>query len=268
MRYLALATALAAALAAAASGACVARDRPLRFSSPMLASADLPPPPLPGAPPRAPVEVANRERAHRADPIRIVSAPQIREASAAAAEQVATAPAAQQPARAALPTPHRVPAGTAFPVLRTPADLRALVGRRDPRDPITVALAWAHELGTPVEARTGEDVIAWAEQRGALGAPTDAARPGDLLVFDHATSNAEADLVAVVIDRDLRGVTEYLYVGNGVIRRGFVDASRPRMRRDAEERTVNTYLRHGKRWPAKGSHYLAGELIAHVIRTR
>jgi hypothetical protein len=264
MRYLALAT----VLAAAASGACVARDRPHRFSSPMLGAADLPPPPLPGAPPPARLEVANRERGHRADPIRVVSAPAIREASAAAAAQVATAPAAQEPARAALPTPHRLPPSAVVPALRTPAELRALVGRREPRDPIAAALAWARELGTPIEARTGEDVIAWATERSWLAEPTGAAAPGDLLVFDHVTSDAEADLIAVVISRDPRGVTEFLYVGGGVIRRGFVDPTRRRMRRDADERTVNTFLRHGKRWPAKGSHYLAGELLVSVVHTR
>lgn len=265
MRYLALAS----LLAAAASGACVAHDRPHRFSSPMLGAADLPPPPLPGAPPPARHQLENRERlAHHADPIRVVSAPPIREASAAAAAQVAAVPAAQEPARAALPAPHRLPSDALVPALRTPADLRALVGRRDKRDPITAALAWSRELGAPVEARTGEDVIAWATQRSALGGSTEPAAPGDLLVFDHASSDAEADLIAVVIERDPRGVTELIYLGGGVIRRGFVDPARPRMRRDADDRIVNTFLRHGKRWPAKGSHYLAGELLAHVIHTR
>jgi len=264
VRFLALAT----VLAAAASGACAARERPHRFSSPMLGSAALPPPPLPGAPPVPRHEVANRERGHRADPIRVVSAPVIREASAALAAQVAEAPAAREDARAALPAPHRLPPTTPFPALRAPAELRALVGRRDPREPITAALAWAHQLGTPVEARTGDDVLAWAAERGALAAPTDPAGPGDLLVFDHTTSDAEADLIAVVLARDPRGVTEFLYLGGGVIRRGFVDPTRPGVRRDADDRIVNTFLRHGKRWPAKGSHYLAGELLAHVVRTR
>lgn len=265
MRYLALAT----LLAAAASGACAAGDRPHRFSSPMLGAADLPPPPLPGASPPARRALENRERfAHRADPIRVVSAPPIREASAAAAEQVARAPAAQEPARASLPAPHRLPSDSLAPALPTPAVLRALVGRRDKRDPVTAALAWSRELGAPLEARTGEDVIAWATQRGALAAPTEPAAPGDLLVFDHATSDAEADLIAIVIDRDSRGVTELIYLGGGVIRRGFVDPARPRLKRDADDRIVNTFLRHGKRWPAKGSHYLAGELLAHVIHTR
>lgn len=235
----------------------------------MLGAADLPPPPLPGAPPPTRRTLENRERfAHRADPIRVVSAPAIREASAAAADQVATAPAAQEPARAALPAPHRLPSDALVPALRTPADLRALVGRRDTRDPITAALAWSRELGAPLEARTGEDVLAWASQRGALAGPTEPAAPGDLLVFDHATGETEADLIAIVIARDARGVTELIYLGGGVIRRGFVDPTRPRMKRDADDRIVNTFLRHGKRWPAKGSHYLAGELLAHVVHSR
>lgn len=266
MRYLALATVLAAV---AASGACGARDRPHRFSSPMLGAADLPPPPLPGARPPARPALENREQlAQRADPIRVATAPTIREASAAAADQVASVPAAQEPARASLPAPHRLPSNALVPALRVPSDLRALVGRRDKRDPIAAALAWSSELGAPLEARTGEDVVAWATQRGALAAPTEAAAPGDLLVFDHANSDAEADLIAVVIARDPRGVTEMIYVGGGVIRRGFVDPSRRRTRRDAEDRIVNTFIRHGKRWPAKGSHYLAGELLAHVVHTR
>ena len=32
--------------------------------------------------------------------------------------------------------------------------------------------------------------------------------------------------------------------------------------------TVNTFLRHGKRWPGKGMLELAGELLGHVIRMR
>lgn len=265
MRYLALAT----ILAASASGACVARDRPLRFSSPMLGAADLPPPPLPGAPPPARLQLENHERlAHRADPIRVVTAPAIRQASAAAAEQVASVPAAQEPARASLPAPHRLAPDALVPAVRVPTDLRALVGRRDKRDPITAALAWSRELGVSASARTGEDLIAWATQRGFVAEPTEPAAPGDLLVFDHVSTDSEADLVAVVIARDPRGVTELLYLGGGVIRRGFVDPARPRMRRDADARVVNSFMRHGKRWPAKGQHYLAGELLAHVIHTR
>ena len=92
--------------------------------------------------------------------------------------------------------------------------------------------------------------------------------PGDLLVFDEIESDRDADLIAVVVARDERGVTEYVYASGGVIRRGFVDPNRPALRRDHEGRTVNTFLRTGRRWPPKGTHYLAGELLSAVIRPK
>jgi hypothetical protein len=253
-------------LAAALLGACTARSRPYRFASPMLGAASVPAPPLPGDPPPPPAELANRREAPR---IRVVSAPTIREASAAAAAAVADQPNARATVRATLPTRHRI-ADETPPALRGAADLRALVGRRDKRAPIAVAVAWAHELGSPIELMidTGSDVLAWAEQAHRLALPADLAAPGDFLVFDHVDSDVEADLVAVVIARDARGVTEFLYLGGGVIRRGFVDPRRPAMRRDADALVVNTFLRNGKRWPPKGTHYLAGELLSHVVHAR
>ena len=89
--------------------------------------------------------------------------------------------------------------------------------------------------------------------------------PGDILVFDRALGDGGADLVALVIARNTRGVLEFLYTGGGVIRRGFLDPARPSMRRDLDGAVVNTFLRHGKRWPPPGTRYLAGELVVHVI---
>jgi hypothetical protein len=86
-------------------------------------------------------------------------------------------------------------------------------------------------------------------------------------VFDHALSDQPSDLVALVIGRDARGVTEFLYAGGGVIRRGFYDAKRAKIRRDENGMIVNTFMRHGKLWPPKGTRYLAGELLSHVIRS-
>lgn len=245
---------------------CAVRDRPYHFASPMLGTASVPPTPLPGASPEAPRRAARAERT--ATGIRVVSAPTIREASAAAALAIAAVPAAREEARAVLPSPHRVPSSAPLPPVRTPDDLRALVGRRDPRDPIAAALTWARDLGAPLEATTAADLLAWAERAGRLGEPTAAPRPGDLLVFDHVTGDSEADLIAIALAHDERGITEFLYVGGGVIRRGFVDASRPRTKRDPDRAVVNTFMRHGRRWPAKGSHYLAGELLAYVVHVR
>nr|MBA3462412.1 hypothetical protein [Deltaproteobacteria bacterium] len=182
-----------------------------------------------------------------------VSAPPIREASAAAAAAIAL-PDAPAP----LATPHRVPAGTVLPAIREAPDLRSLVGHRDKRDPHATILSLVSAFGRTAPADL-------TDQRSD---PTEPAAPGDLLIFDRAVSDNDADLIAIVISRDPRGVTEFLYLGGGVYRRGFVDPTRPATKRDREGAIVNTFLRHGKRWPAKGSHYLAGELLAHVIHTR
>ena len=85
-------------------------------------------------------------------------------------------------------------------------------------------------------------------------------------MFDRAVGDGRADLVGVAIARDARGVVEFVWLGGGVVRRGFVDPARPRTRRDAARAVVNTFLRAGKRWPPKGTRYLAGELLAHVVR--
>ncbi|MFN0248064.1 MAG: hypothetical protein ACKV2T_14335 [Kofleriaceae bacterium] len=259
--------ALAFALAALAT-ACVTRDRPYRFASPMLGMAQTPPPTFRAPPAPRPDEtpvIANRHAA----PIRVTTAPRIREASAASAAAIAELPTAQSDARATLPAPHRTTAPA--PIPRSPLDLRALTGIRDKRTSLLVAIEWAYGLGLSLEGfagTTGEDLLSWAGASHRLADAADEPRPGDLLVFDTAQSDEAADLIAIVIARDDRGVTEMLYLGGGVIRRGFVDASRPKKKRDAELRIVNSFIRHGKRWPAKGSHYLAGELLAHVIHLR
>lgn len=246
--------------------ACAAKGQPYRFASPMLGTADTPRVAFHGPVDRpAPEPLANRH----ATPIRAVSAPTIREASAAAAAAIADAPRAQPDARAALSAPHN--ATIPPPLPRTLADLRTLVGIRDKRTSLLLAIEWVTALGRAPEGfagTTGEDLVAWADASHRLADASDEPRPGDLLVFDAAQSDDAADLVAIVIARDERGVTEMLYLGGGVIRRGFVDAARPAKRRDTAQRVINTYLRHGKRWPAKGSHYLAGELLAHVIHLR
>lgn len=240
---------LAAALAAALATGCAQRAQPYRFGSPMLGAATTPPAPLRADPREAPPRPALANR--RADGIRVVSAPTIREASAAAADAVPAPPPA-------LRAPHALGKDAPLPVARELADLRALVGRRDARDPVPTTLALLGSLGrrVPADLAEGDDPTASAPQ------------PGDLLVFDHAVGDRESDLVAIVIARDARGVLEMLYLGGGVYRRGFVFPENPWTRRDKDGAVLNTYLRHGKRWPSKGSHYLAGELLARVIHTR
>jgi hypothetical protein len=243
--------------------ACGTRPSP-RFASPMLGTASVPLAPLPSeAPPERAPAIANRRRA---DAIRVSTAPKIREASAAAAAAVASSPVVAR--RDELPAPNRIDRARSepLPAARVPADLRAFVGRRDTRDPVEAAIAWARELGMQVVGARSSEILVWAETHSRLHDAEMPPERGDLLVFDRVNSDEPADLFAVVIARDERNVTEFLYLGGGVIRRGFIDASRPRTKRDATGAVVNTFLRTGRRWPAKGSRYLAGEHLAHVIR--
>jgi hypothetical protein len=260
--------ALAAALLAMAAG-CATRTQPYRFASPMIGGADVPPPRLPtAAPSRAPraQTLANHAPAHT------TSATGMAGIEVAAPPLLASAEAADAVPHTGvvfshLPAPHRVPADALLPAIHTPLDLRALVGRRTKADPFALSLEWANALGAHVavpDAR--EPLLSWARESGALLPLDTPIQPGDLLVFDQIESDQDADLIAVVIARDERNVAEYAYVSGGVIRRGFVDPNRPALRRDHEGVIVNTFMRSGRRWPPKGTHYLAGELLANVIR--
>jgi hypothetical protein len=175
-----------------------------------------------------------------------------------------------------LPEPHREARAKpgevriSFDGLDDADDLRALVGRRDGRTDVAFAIACAQILGegTLSPPEDGPALVELARARHALVAPTEARpAPGDLLIFDRAVDDAPASRVAVVLTRDdVRGVVEMLYLARGVIRRGFVDVARPRTRRDADGRIVNTFLRHSSDQPPKGTRFLAGELLAHVVR--
>jgi len=166
-----------------------------------------------------------------------------------------------------LPAPHRLRAAVS-PSIATLDDARALVGRRDPRSPLAAALGWSSELtGRPAPAVTdGAALVAWAQGAGAWRA-VPALVPGDLIVFDRAVGGARASLVAVALGRDERGVVEVLYLGNGVVRRGWFDPTRPAVKRDRARRVVNTSLRHNRDQPPRGTRFLAGELFAGVIST-
>jgi hypothetical protein len=269
-------------LAAVLASGCASRAQPNRFSSPMLGMADVPAAslhaPIPEQQKSRPAPSPQRAGGWQADAqggsIRVVSARgiewQMPQASASAAEEVREEHYATQPAWAQLPAPNR---GTslltdAVALPHEPADLRKLVGTRDKRDPFTVLTSLTTTLGIHVEGTDGATLVAWAASAGQLEPRTATPNAGDLVVFDHVTGESESDLVGLVLARDTRGVIEFLYAGGGVIRRGFYDATRPTIRRDVDGVVVNTFMRHGRQWPPKGTRYLSGELIAHVIRTR
>ncbi len=159
-----------------------------------------------------------------------------------------------------LPTPHH-----SFTVasIRTPADLRGLVGLRDKRTSIVAILGWAAELGLRTEATSGGELVAWAERMHRLRDRTAEARPGDLVVFSHVERD-DFDLVGLTVARS-GSVTEFICLAGGVVRRGFLDAARPTLRRDPAGAIVNTHLRFGSKQPATNTSQFAGELLVHVI---
>ena len=256
------------------------RERPYRFSSPLLGAADVPPERLPGARrDERPAVVAARpvvasrpaggwQADAQAAAVRSVSArgldTKMPVASADAAAAITQRGYARGVVWSRLPAPHQ--ASFVAPLAHEPADLRARVGTRDNRDPFAIVLSWRAELGLPAIAATDSAaLVAGAHAAGTLYDPHELAAPGDLLVFSHVTSDADVDLVGFTIARDARGVIEFMYAGGGILRRGFLDASRPTTRRDLDGAVVNTFLRHGKRMPPTGTRYLAGELLVHVV---
>lgn len=166
-----------------------------------------------------------------------------------------------------LPAPNRK-TEPGLPAVRQPADLRALTGLRDGRDPTDVALDWLRQLGHRVDSRSIDELVTRALRRDRLRDRSEPPDPGDVLVFERTETDVDLDRIAIVVDRDARGVSEIVYLAGGVIRRGFIDAARPTLHRDDKGRIVNTFVRHVRRWPPRGTRYLAGELLVHVIHSR
>ncbi|HVK74069.1 MAG TPA: hypothetical protein VM734_12155 [Kofleriaceae bacterium] len=264
---------LAAALAAAAAG-CAPRG--VLTGSPILGRtrlADLEPaPPAPDVDPDETEPAPPRPHAPPAPP-RVDLPPALTTPSAALhvdaqvlVEVAPTSPGSVVISR--LPAPHRAaPVEQGAPATADAA--RALVGRRDPREPLGFALAVAAGLaGAPPPSVTdGPALVAWAEDTGAWAAlPAASLEPGDLLVLDRAVDDRPASLIAVVLGTDARGVTDVLYLARGVIRRGHVDPARPTVARDRTGAVVNSFVRHGTSYPPTGTRYLAGELAVGRVR--
>lgn len=177
-----------------------------------------------------------------------------------------------------LAAPHRT-TGTAVALgsldaVTDAASLRAHVGRRDPAAPLTWTLAASAAMRRPstpeASPATGAALVdaARADARFVPASSTLAAavQAGDLLVFDRAVGGAPASLVAVVLAVLPHGPIEMMYLGGGVVRRGLVSPDRPTGRRDASGATLNTYLRHNRDYPPKGTRFLSGELLLGAVR--
>ncbi len=273
---------LAAALLGSLAAALGCGPRGLLTSSPIVGHARLGDLELASAEPdRGPEETEPPARTHAPAAASVVLPPALTTPAAALHVDAAVlidgapaAPGASEPGSiviSRLPAPHRtVPVAPGEPAAPlTVAGARALVGRRDPRAPFELALAVATALtrAPAPRATDGPALVAWAEASGTWAAlPAASLEPGDLVVLDRAVDDAPASLVAVVLATDLRGVTELLYLGRGVIRRGFLDPARSALARDADGRVVNSFVRHGAAYPPAGTRYLAGELAIGRVR--
>lgn len=209
---------------------CAQRSSPYRFRSPVLSgvsAAELPPPgdeatpdeavpePAPASPPRV---AATRSRP-------TVHVPP------------ADAPAPEQPA---------VTTGDlGSPLADT---LRSMVGLREAEaTPLSFAITALSTIGADLDEAArdladGEALVALAEARGATateGTPL----LGDLVVFDGVVDRKPASAVAVVVSVDRAGTVELIYLARGVIRRGYMNLSHPRKKRDANDAVLNTIIR-------------------------
>ncbi|MBK7539491.1 MAG: hypothetical protein IPI49_29860 [Myxococcales bacterium] len=137
----------------------------------------------------------------------------------------------------------------------------ALVGKRDAASPAPALLALCRARAGACPAETD---LAPRVRPLAQGAPG-ALAVGDILAFGPLGPDNPERLLALVTARDERGVLELFYLAGGVWRRGFVDPARPRLRRDAQGKVVNTFLRHGRARPPAGTRFLTGELLCGVV---
>jgi hypothetical protein len=144
--------------------------------------------------------------------------------------------------------------------------VKALAGVRDGRAPLDFALDLrARLVGDRWDADDGPELVEEAARRELLGDARARIAPGALLVFDRAVERKPASLVAVALATDDRGVTTMIFLAAGVVRIGAVDPAHPAVKRDASGAIRNTFLRHREEEPPPGTHFLAGELLAHVI---
>ena len=157
---------------------------------------------------------------------------------------------------------------------------------------MTAALAWSAELGAPIDLDLDAPAVARARVRSRArrchdrrvdrehrqarrvvrathDRATDDIEPGSLLVFARTESDDSPDLVALAIGRDdARRHRVHLLRRRRDPSRLLRHALTPTSAAMPQRRVLNTFLRTGNRWPPKGTHYLAGELLVHVIRTR
>jgi hypothetical protein len=150
-------------------------------------------------------------------------------------------------------------------------ELRGLVGKRlDTTSDVEIALHAITQIGAVLDrdlmsVTTGRALVALAKQRGALD-QTDQPLLGDLVVFNRVEGSRAASLVGVVVSANSHGTVEFIYLARGIVRRGFVNPTHPRTKRDGAGRALNTFVRHSDGRDPRGTQYLAGRLWYGYVR--
>ncbi len=152
--------------------------------------------------------------------------------------------------------------------------LRSAVGRRDKKSTHTgFALATLNTLGLSIASdhelaavHRGVELATVAEKRSAVS-HTHTALLGDLVVFNGVVNTLPASLIGVVVSqRPSDGTIEFVYLARGVVRRGWVNPSKPNDKRTPTGLILNTFVRHSDGHDRAGTRYLAGQLFAYVVR--
>ena len=223
------------AVALSALVGCGGPAWPPRFASTLIGGAELPSPPAAAGDERAAAAPGAARTTSR-------SGPRVPDLAAAAPRELpATLPGWPQP----------------LPGDGPRQALLAMVGTRDKADPARAVLALCRTRGHRCPELSAEQDL---ESLSVVPLEPDLP-PGAVLLFGHVGLDNQDRMLALVTDRDPRGVLEIFYLAAGVWRRGFLDPARPHLPRDAQGRVVNTYLRHHRARPPAGTRFLAGELL-------
>jgi hypothetical protein len=241
-------------LALSAGAGCGKRDAAYRFRAPLLSSVEAQPPaPRPAS--------AEQSGARSVDPAELPARHERGEGAAKAADPDDESPRTGVPG-----------AASGVPVAET---MRAHVGERHKQSgDLAFARTLLAELGITLASDvaavdTGAALLALADERDAL---TDRAPlSGDLVVFAWTEAGAEVTLVGVVVGPVAReggrgDTVEFVYLGRGVVRRGYLTRSARRRQRDDRGRILNTFVRALAGKARKRDPFLAGQLFNSYVR--
>ncbi len=176
-------------------------------------------------------------------------------------------PSSATPAPFRPPPPRDVPA-TGGPLAET---LRSMVGLREKEaTPVRFVLDALATIGADVDsslrdAADGPALLSMAQDRHASDADHHPLL-GDLVVFDDVLPHQSASALGVVVGSRPDGTVEFVYLGRGVVRRGWLNLRHPSDKRDEHGRVLNTIIRQKRGDGKKGKGDLTGQLFATFIR--